>query len=47
MPKREFDKLIGVPDVSKLSIADFMKDPDYQTKAKSLYHKLRGEEDYG
>jgi hypothetical protein len=29
MSKSIFDKLIGVLDVNKLSIADFMKSPDY------------------
>lgn len=47
MPKKEFNALIGVKDVNKLSIADFMKDPDYQTKAEALYHKLRDEEQEG
>jgi hypothetical protein len=45
MPKKEFNKLVGVEDVYKVSIADFMEDPYYQRKAELLYHKLRGEEE--
>lgn len=44
IPKQEFDTLIGVEDLSKLSIYDFMNDPDYQRKTELLYHKLREEE---
>jgi len=40
MPKSEFDKLLKVGDTNKLSIAEFMKRPDYQDKMLELYNLL-------
>jgi hypothetical protein len=43
IPKREFDNIVSVKDVNKLSIAEFLQhDPeDYQTKTRALYYRLR------
>jgi hypothetical protein len=38
--KREFDNIVS-SNVFKLSLAEFIKDPNYESKMKSFYHILR------
>jgi cytidylate kinase len=45
MPKSVFDKLLDVADVNRLSLADFMNRPDYQTKMLALHNVLMEEAD--
>jgi hypothetical protein len=41
-PKKEFDSIVGgSSNVFKLSLAEFLKDPNYESKMKSFYHILR------
>lgn len=43
IPKSEFDRLLQVPDVDKLSIGKFMDTSNYQEKMLELYNFLLGE----
>jgi hypothetical protein len=42
-PKKEFDSIVGgsSSNVFNLSLAEFLKDPNYESKMKSFYHTLR------
>jgi hypothetical protein len=41
IPKKDFDAITGVDDVFKLSLTEFLQDPDHESKLKSLYQRLR------
>lgn len=41
--KSKLDKIVGVKDIDKLSLEDFMNFPDYQQKMQKLYYALMKE----